>query len=198
MTDPVRPRRADATRNYAQVLDAAFEVFAAHGTQAPISEIARRAGVGPGTIYRHFPTKEDLFRAVVADRFGRVVEYAQQVRADQEPGEAFLTFLRTLILDGSENRALADAIIGSKFDVLDAESPFLDSLAELLSDAQGAGSVREDVGVMEIKALLAACYMVRSYGDHLVEPVMNVVFDGLTGPRASQRTTNDKNNETKD
>ena len=68
MAQPDRPLRADAARNRARVLEVAYDTFAAEGLSVPIDEIARRAGVGAGTVYRHFPTKDDLYRAVVEDR----------------------------------------------------------------------------------------------------------------------------------
>ena len=73
MAQPARPLRADAARNRARVLETAYETFAAEGLSVPIDEIARRAGVGAGTVYRHFPTKEDLFRAVVESRLRRII-----------------------------------------------------------------------------------------------------------------------------
>ena len=74
MAEPARPLRADAARNRARVLEIAYETFAAEGLGVPIDEIARRAGVGAGTVYRHFPTKEDLYRAVVEDRIRRITD----------------------------------------------------------------------------------------------------------------------------
>ena len=74
MTEIVRPMRADAARNRARVLEVAYETFAAEGVAVPIDEIARRAGVGAGTVYRHFPTKEALFQAVFEDRVRHIVE----------------------------------------------------------------------------------------------------------------------------
>ena len=73
MAQPAKPLRADAARNRARVLETAYETFAAEGLSVPIDEIARRAGVGAGTVYRHFPTKEDLFRAVVDSRIRRII-----------------------------------------------------------------------------------------------------------------------------
>lgn len=175
-----RHRRADATRNQERVLHAAFEVFSEQGTSAPITDIATRAGVGAGTIYRHFPTKEALFRAAVADRFQTVVDHGRGLLDTEPAGEAFFAFLRSLISGGAENLALADAIVGGEFDVTEAEGPFLDVLGDLLRAAQQAGAVRDDIGAMDVKALLGACYAVRSYdGERFVEPVMTVVFDGL-------------------
>jgi len=94
-SDEGAPRlRADAARNRAAILETAYEVFAEQGLAVPIDEIARRAGVGAGTVYRHFPTKDALFRAIVVDRVERMVEHAEGLAAEREPGEALFAFLR--------------------------------------------------------------------------------------------------------
>src|ERR1700739_2192398 len=98
MAEPARPLRADAARNRARVLEVAYETFAAEGLSVPIDEIARRAGVGAGTVYRHFPTKADLFRAVVEDRIRRIVEEGRALLAAGDPGEALFKFLRSMVL----------------------------------------------------------------------------------------------------
>src|ERR1700749_2405710 len=85
-----RSVRADARRNRSRVLDAARGAFASDGLAIPLDEIARRAGVGPGTVYRHYPTKDALFAAVVADRLERLTEQARQLQATLDPGQAFL------------------------------------------------------------------------------------------------------------
>src|SRR6266545_3604820 len=79
-----KPPRADAVRNRQRVLEAAKEAFAAEGLAVPLDEIARRAGVGAGTVYRHFPTKEALFEAVILDRVRKLVDYAESL-ADADP-----------------------------------------------------------------------------------------------------------------
>jgi len=118
----------------------------------PIDEIARRAGVGAGTVYRHFPTKEDLFRAVIEDRISRIVDDGRAVLASGDPGEALFTFLRSMVLQwGAADRGLADALAGVGIDIKgavpDAEEAFLGLLGELLRAAQKAGTVRRDVDV---------------------------------------------------
>ncbi len=173
------PRRADAQRNYVRVLDAAFEVFSTLGTSASISDIARKAGVGAGTIYRHFDTKEDLFRAVVADRFSSGVTFGNGLLESESPDTALFGFLEALLGKESENRALADAIIGSDFEVDEAESAFIGVLEALLTRAQAVGSVRADISVMDVKALLAACYSVQSTNPERAGVVVSVLLDGL-------------------
>src|SRR5438876_7565800 len=84
--DVVRPLRADAQRNRAKVLAAAQEAFAAEGIAVPLDEIARRAGVGAGTVYRHFPTKEALFEAVIADRLEHFAEHATSLGTAEDSG----------------------------------------------------------------------------------------------------------------
>src|SRR6516165_10830108 len=88
-----KPLRADAERNRRRLLAVAQEVFAAEGLAVPIDEIARRAGLGVGTLYRHFPTKEALFAAIVTERMKAVVDDARSLRDVGDPGEALLGFL---------------------------------------------------------------------------------------------------------
>src|SRR5579859_3173045 len=88
-----RALRADAARNRDKVLRAAREVFAESGYGAPLDEIAARAGVGPGTVYRHFPAKETLFEAVVTARVADLVRDARARAGAADPGKAFFGFL---------------------------------------------------------------------------------------------------------
>src|ERR1700722_8679746 len=91
-----RPLRADARRNRERVLEAARAAFGAEGSDVSLDEIARRAGVGPGTVYRHFATKEALFEAVIFDRIGELVEEARALSDDPDPGRAFSSFAEHL------------------------------------------------------------------------------------------------------
>src|SRR5918911_4008434 len=99
MAEPARPLRADAARNRARVLEVAYDTFAADGLSVPIDEIARRAGVGAGTVYRHFPTKEDLYRAVVDDRLRTIVDSGRALLGAGDSGAALFTFLRSMVLE---------------------------------------------------------------------------------------------------
>src|SRR3981189_3512311 len=168
MVLPDRPLRADAARNRARVLEVAYETFAAEGLGVPIDEIARRAGVGAGTVYRHFPTKEDLFRAVIEDRISRIVDDGRAVLASVDPGEALFTFLRSMVLQfGATDRGLADALAGIGIDIKDAvpdaEEAFLGLLGELLRAAQKAGTVRRDVDVPDVKAIVVGTQAMQEY-----------------------------------
>jgi AcrR family transcriptional regulator len=183
MSQPVRPLRADAVRNRARVLDVAYETFAAEGLSVPIDEIARRAGVGAGTVYRHFPTKDALFQAVIEDQLQHLVDDGYGLLKSEGPGEALFTFLRSIVLQwGATNRGLVDALAGIGIDIASAaqaEDAFLAVLGELLRAAQQAGSARPDIGVREVKSILVGCQAMEAYNSELAGRVTEVVVDGL-------------------
>ena len=107
---PDRPLRADARRNREQVLRAAREAFAESGYGVPLDEIAARAGVGPGTVYRHFPAKEALFQAVVTARIEDLLGDARARADNDDPGGAFFGFLGRVAEEAAAKRDLPDAI----------------------------------------------------------------------------------------
>jgi len=182
VTDTARPMRADAARNRARLLAVAYETFAAEGLAVPIDEIARRAGVGPGTIYRHFPTKEALFAAVIDDRVRNVVGTGKALLA-ADPGTALFEFLREMVRTAAADHGLADALVGYGMDIdaaaPGAEAAFVGMLDELLTAAQRAGTVRPDVGPAELKALMMVCKTTQGCGDGVADRVASVVVDGL-------------------
>jgi len=191
MAQPARPLRADAARNRARVLEVAYETFAADGLSVPIDEVARRAGVGAGTVYRHFPTKEALFQAVIEDRMRRLIDDGYALLKSDGPGEAIFSFLRSMVLQwGAADRGLVDALAGFGIDietaVPEAEGAFLAVLGELLRAAQEAGTVRRDIGVREVKAIMVGCQAMEAYNSALAERVTDVVVDGLRAARASR------------
>ncbi|GAA5613138.1 TetR/AcrR family transcriptional regulator [Streptomyces platensis] len=162
MTDGgVAPARADARRNRALVLQAARFAFEEQGLAVPLGEIARRAGVGAGTVYRHFPSKEALFRATIVDRIELFTDTARDLAEVEDPGPVFFRFLSSVVRLAVRNKALCDALeeagagrfepspgVGQNFD---------DALEVLLRRAQEAGDVRLDVGITELRALLVGC-----------------------------------------
>jgi AcrR family transcriptional regulator len=154
---PDRPLRADARRNRARVLTAAREAFAAEGAMVPLDEIARRAGVGAGTVYRHFPTKEALFEAVILDQLDQLAADAQQALSEP-PGEGFFGFLALLTADAAAKKDLADALAGAGVDLSSATrhsgSALYQALGELLARAQQAGAVRADLDSADLHSLI--------------------------------------------
>jgi AcrR family transcriptional regulator len=153
--------RADGVRNRRKVLDAATAAFATEGLSVPVAEIARRAGVGTGTVSRHFPTKEALYEAIVLERVEDLVARAGQLRSAGEPAAAFFGYLAYLADVAAANRGLAEALAGAGFDVGAAAARGGQDLegmeAALLADAQAAGAVRPDVTPADVKALIVAC-----------------------------------------
>ena len=188
MAEPAPRIRADAARNRARVLEVAYETFAAEGLSVPIDEIARRAGVGAGTVYRHFPTKEALFNAVIADRMQRFVDDGHALLESAGPGEAIFSFLRSMVLQwGARDRGMVEALAGLGIDIAqaapDAEDAFLAMLDDLLRAAQKAGTARRDIGVDEVKSILVGCQAMEAYNSALAEQVTDVVIDGLRPSR---------------
>lgn len=184
MAQPEKALRADAARNRARVLEVAYQTFAAEGLSVPIDEIARRAGVGAGTVYRHFPTKEDLFRAVVEDRIHGIVDEGRSLTRGEAPGEALFSFLRSMVLQwGATDRGLTDALAGSGIDIQTAmpetEGDFLGVLGELLKSAQKAGTARRDVDVADVKAILVGCLAMQAANPDAAERLTEVVLQGL-------------------
>jgi AcrR family transcriptional regulator len=185
-----RPLRADAQRNRAKVLAAAQEAFAAEGIAVPLDEIARRAGVGAGTVYRHFPTKEALFEAVIAERLEQLAEHAKSLGTAEDPGAAFEEFLHRMISGAAHQKDLVDALAGLEITgaVAANKAELLRAGEVVLRRAQRAGAVRADVGMREVMALLTGATMaLRQHGfdEELREAVFAVLRDGLrASPRA--------------
>jgi AcrR family transcriptional regulator len=180
-----RKLRSDAARNRARLLDVAYEAFAAEGLAVPIDEIARRAGVGAGTVYRHFPTKEALFKAIVADRLDQLVDHARALTDERDPGDALFAFLTTMVTEGATDHGLVDALAGVGFDLADAtpdaEERFMTTLGDMLTRAQEAGAVRPDVDLHDLKSLLVGFQAMQRYnGDaDVTTRLLAVIRDGL-------------------
>jgi AcrR family transcriptional regulator len=181
-----RPLRADARRNRDRVLTAARAAFGAEGSDASLDEIARRAGVGAGTVYRHFPTKEALFEAVVIDRMGELTEEARALAVDPDPGHAFSSFVERLGREGALKRDLVEALANDGIRLQLAEAPvvraLIEALAELLRRAQRSGAVRRDISVDDVVALLTgAAYAIchSRADDEQTRRLLAIMYDGL-------------------
>lgn len=159
-SERARALRADAARNRARVVKAAIEAFRSEGLSVPIHEIARRAGVGTGTVSRHFPTKEALFEAIILDRAEQVVLRANTLASSEDPGKAFFDFMLMMVDEFAAHVGLHDALAGAGYDIEHATaSPKHDVMAavrRLLARAQRVGAVRKDVEVSDVKALVLA------------------------------------------
>jgi len=156
-----RTLRADARRNRERVLQTAQQVFAAEGLGISLDEIARRAGVGPGTVHRHFPTKEALYLAVSIDQIRRLVAEGEALSATGDP-EALFTLLARMMASGAANATVKSALAAAEFDLRTAAPEVAADLTRqvsgLLDRAHAAGAVRSDLGVEEVMALVAGAF----------------------------------------
>ncbi len=191
-----KPLRADARRNRARVLEAAESVFAAKGTGAPTEEVARAAGVGIGTVFRHFPTKEALLEAVLFARLHRFVDEAEAVVAQDsaDPGEAFFSFLTSWIEMSSAKNAYFEALTAAGVTVPQTRSVIgvrlIEALGVLLSRAQDAGAVRKDLVPNELITVIIGVAKAAEHagGDaRLRDHAISILFDGLRPPGSGAR-----------
>ena len=191
MADPkLRAPRADAVRNLSKILEAAEEVFATEGLSVPIDEVARRAGVGIGTVYRHFPTKEALFEAIVRARFEKLVDRAEQLSTAADPGEALFTFVGELVQLAVEKKDLHDELLRAGVPEERLHAGIKDRMSErvevLLQRAQAVNAVRQDVNLVDLTTLLmGTCMAAGQQGrPECTYRLVGVLCDGL---RASAR-----------
>ncbi|UGT56878.1 TetR/AcrR family transcriptional regulator [Nocardia asteroides] len=157
--------RADARRNRALVLAAAQRALAERGTAVSLAEVARRAGVGAGTVHRHFPTKTDLLEAVMQQRVDRLAALTVERLADPDPGAAFFAVCTHVIVTTPGNKDLCDLVQSDdgwpRALLRGAGNRFHRALAALLSAAQRQGSVRPDVTVAEVLELFTGCVAIQ-------------------------------------
>jgi AcrR family transcriptional regulator len=183
----VRPLRADAAKNRERILEAAEATFTAEGVSAPIDAVAQRAGVGVGTVYRHFPTKEALFAAIVTARINELCATTTQLAADEAP-EAVFSFLREFGRQASAKQDLFDAMDAAGLDIKSACAASVDELTrgidQLLEQAKAAGAVRDDVATAEVMALIVgACHSKQD--DVVCQRMVEIVCDGIRKPAAA-------------
>jgi len=179
-------RRADARRNRARVLEAAESVFAAKGTSASTGEIARAAGVGIGTVFRHFPTKEALLEAIIIGRMQRLADEADAGASADDPGAAFFAFFQHMVEQAATKKTFSDALAVAGVDVQSVVAPVAKQLrraiAALLTRAQEAGAVRPDIRVGEVIALFKGASHAAEFAGQdraLQARTLAVIFDGL-------------------
>jgi AcrR family transcriptional regulator len=193
-TTSSRRMRADARRNVERVLRAAEEVFARDGIGVPVDVIASRAGVGVGTLYRHFPTKEALFEAIVVARLEALIDKAGQLSTAADPGEALFAFVNEIATMATEKKDLMDELARAGIDSMalhaEAKAELENAFDVLLRRAQAAGAVRSDITTPEIGALLMGTCMaagMRGLSEscgHLVK----ILCDGLRPAKGARNT----------
>ena len=180
-----RMQRADARANRVRILDVAEEVFGQGGESASTEEVARLAGVGIATVFRHFPTKAALLEAVLTRRFDRLREQAEALLNAADPGEAFVGFFRYLVADAPAKIGITEALLdagGDGGEAAQASAELRQAFGALLRRAQRAGVIRSDVELPEVYALLVGVSRAasRQYPDEQVgDRMLTIVFDGL-------------------
>ncbi|WP_280492519.1 TetR/AcrR family transcriptional regulator [Nocardia asiatica] len=157
--------RADARRNRALVLAAAQRAFAEQGASVSLAEVARRAGVGAGTVYRHFPTKADLLEAVMQQRVDRLAKLAADHLGAPDPGAAFFDFCTAVIATTPGNKALCDMVQSDdgwpRALLRSAGARFHRALEALLVAAQRDGAVRADIELDDVLAIFTGCVAIQ-------------------------------------
>jgi AcrR family transcriptional regulator len=178
--------RADAVKNRARILAAAEEIFATEGVSVPIDRVAEKAGLGVGTLYRHFPTKEALFEAIVVERLEDLLETVRAQRDASDAGEALFSFLRAIAQQASAKRDLFEALGSAGIDIKSQCSEMMDEIKRnvdaLRQRAVEAGALRNDVSTEEIFGLvMGACQASGHAGsdDAGCQRMVEIVCDGL-------------------
>jgi AcrR family transcriptional regulator len=180
-----RPHRADAARNFDAIITAARAEFTEHGTDAALDDIARRAGVGPATLYRNFPNRGDLVEAVYVAEVDDLCQDAVRLATEQEPWPALAAWVRHFVTYMGTKRVLLDA--------LDRESGVFracrDALYEfgepLLTNAQQTGDARPDITIDDVLRFIVGVTGTPIASDEQRERILDMAVAGIASPRVA-------------
>jgi AcrR family transcriptional regulator len=181
----VRKPRADAIRNRERVLEAAKVVFSAGGPEASLEAVARKAGVGIGTLYRHFPTREALFEAVYRREVQQLSELAEQLKSEADPVDALRRWLRSNVEFVATKKGMSAALALAVQSTSELTAFSFDRLTKaigaLLDRAVAAGEIRSDISPEDLlRALVGMCYLHDQPGwQNSVVRLLDVFVDGL-------------------
>ena len=181
--DPRRTMRSDARRNYERLVAMAREVFTEQGPDAPLDEIARRAEVGPGTLYRHFPNRVALLEAVFRDEIGRHADRAYTLLKERGPADALAGWIREQVGHASSIRGLASALQAAMDEGSGCFAPCTTRLCcaaeTLLTAAREVGAVRADIDADDLLRLGHAIAAVADAAPEKAERLVSVLISGL-------------------
>jgi len=186
-------QRADARRNREAVLEAARKQFAQHGLDCQMEDIARSAGVGVGTVYRHFPNKEALLDALIAVRFTTLAERTAEALEREDPWEAFCELMRWSARTQAEDRGLSEVLASRPLvgEAAAAKSGLVELSAKLMRKAQRTGDMRKDLLVEDIPTMICGLSAVTGAAEGSM-PAMNwerfleVMLDGMRAPGSAK------------
>ena len=176
-----RPKRADARRNYDALIAAAREAFAEHGAAASLEDVARRAGVGIGTLYRNFPTRQHLFEAVYVEEV-RALCHSAEGLAELPPWDAFVAWLHRFVAYVATKRALAEQLLHDSEIFASCRTEIFSAGEPLMRRAQAAGVVRDDIGFDDVVRLISGLTMAQFPSPEQRDRVLGVALDGLRPP----------------
>ncbi|MEV0700759.1 helix-turn-helix domain-containing protein [Saccharopolyspora sp. NPDC050389] len=183
MTTERRPMRADARRNYERLLAEAEAAFRERGTDASLEEIARSAGVGIGTLYRHFPTRDALLEALLHDRFATLCEMSADLLSAKSPHTALITWLREFAKSSNRYQGLPASVMAT---LNDEESRLYaschamrDAGEQLLVRAQQAGEVRADLRADELLLLVASISWASEHSPNSIDRFLTLLVEGI-------------------
>ena len=185
--DDRRPKRADARRNWDRLVAEARVSFAERGVDASLDDIARRSGVGSGTLYRHFPPRDALLEAVFADAVHALSHRAASLAAEQEPAEALRAWLRLFVTHVTTYRGigsrLMDAADTTEF-MASCHDVIRDSLRGLLEPAQKAGAVRADIALNDLLRLVNGVALATDGSLEGADRLLALTWRGVAAPAA--------------
>jgi AcrR family transcriptional regulator len=182
---PGRAERSDKARNRARILAAATDAFAERGADAQMDDVAARAGLGVGTLYRHFATKDALMVALIRRRFEQILEVAQRGvdRQDGEPFEVFADVMREGAEVTAADAAAQDALMRvgdvTSADVISVQQELEAAMQILMDRAQDAGTMRNDYGAADISMIMCGMSATMSVGEWDWHRYLELVLDGL-------------------
>jgi AcrR family transcriptional regulator len=180
---PAETLRADARQNHARLIAAATAAFADKGADAPLEDIARRAGVGIGTLYRHFPTRLDLQAAVFRTQVGTMCDEGDALAATATPEQAFAAWMRSLnaylVTKRGLSRALIEAVgVESKL-ISSCWMTMRETTERLLASGQEAGVIRSDVSATDVMRLVHGVAVSTERAPDRADALLSVILDGL-------------------
>jgi len=176
-----RPQRADARANRDKLAAAARALFTEKGTSAPLEEVAERAGVGIGTLYRHFPTRQALLEAVYVDEVEAMARAATELE-ELPPWEALPEWLHQYVGFAATKRALNEALVETAPDsnvLLSCRTALTRAGTALVERAQSAGAIRPDTSFPDVVRMVAGIAMVPTEDPEQKERLLDLALDGL-------------------